>query len=82
MYTVLTVAQLGMPALGAACATVIFAAFAGRAPGAVDTGESALDHLRRHGGDRCDSNDSGGTVERMLERASWVMIVLIFAFLL
>jgi len=80
VYIVLTVAQLGMPALGAACATVIFAAFAGRLPGAPDTGSLnwitfgvmavTLVILM-----------VGGTVERMLERASWVMIVLIFIFL-
>ena len=79
-YTVLAVAQLGMPALGAACATVIFTAFAGRLPGAGDAGTlqwitygvmAVTVALLM----------TGGTVERMLERASWVMIVLIFLFL-
>src|SRR5262245_7424188 len=37
IYALLSVAQLGMPALGAACATVVFAAFAGRLPGGGDT---------------------------------------------
>jgi hypothetical protein len=81
MYSVLSVAQLGMPALGAASATVIFAAFAGRLPGAPDTAAltwitylvMAVTFLILM---------SGGTVERTLERASWVMIAMIFVFLL
>lgn len=80
LYTILAVAQLGMPALGAACATVIFAAFAGQLPEASDAGvlnwitygimavTAAILML-------------GGTIERMLERASWFMIILIFVFL-
>jgi hypothetical protein len=36
IYSALTVAQLGMPALGAACASVIFSALAGRLAGAPD----------------------------------------------
>jgi hypothetical protein len=79
-YSLLTVAQLGMPALGAACATVIFAAFAGRLPGAPDTsalawttyGVMAVTFLILL---------LGGTIERVLEVASWFMIVFIFAFL-
>ena len=80
IYSILSVAQLGMPALGAASATVIFAAFAGRLPGAPDTAAltwitylvMAVTVLILM---------SGGTVERTLERASWAMIVMIFAFL-
>jgi hypothetical protein len=80
IYTVLSVAQLGMPALGAASATVIFAAFAGRLPGGSDTTTliwltylvMAVTLLILM---------SGGTVERTLERASWAMIAMIFAFL-
>ncbi|MBI1786117.1 MAG: Nramp family divalent metal transporter [Acidobacteria bacterium] len=80
VYSILTVAQLGMPALGAACATVIFAAFAGRLPGAPDTstlawityGVMAVTVLILL---------LGGTIERMLEWASWGMIAYIFVFL-
>lgn len=80
IYSVLSVAQLGMPALGAASATVIFAAFAGRLPGGADTTAliwltylvMALTLLILM---------SGATVERTLERASWAMIIMIFAFL-
>ncbi|MBL8214461.1 MAG: Nramp family divalent metal transporter [Bryobacterales bacterium] len=81
VYTLLTVAQLGMPALGAACASVIFAAFAGRLPGAPDAsvlawvtyGVMAVTLLVL---------SVGGTVEKMLERMSWLMISYIFAFLI
>ena len=81
LYTLLTIAQLGMPALGAACATVIFTAFAGRLPAPTDTadlqwttyGVMAVTLLIL---------SVGGTIERMLERASWAMIVFILIFLL
>ncbi|MBM3735373.1 MAG: hypothetical protein FJW39_06245 [Acidobacteria bacterium] len=81
LYAVLTVAQLGLPALAAACASVVFAAFMGRMPGAPDAGSmqwitygvmllSAVILA------------TGGTIEKTLERVSWAMIVFIFAFLL
>jgi hypothetical protein len=80
LYTLLAVAQLGMPALGASCASVIFAAFMGHLPGAPDTATlnwitygimiATLLIL-----------SVGGTIERMLEMASWVMVVFIFSFL-
>ncbi len=81
LYAILTVAQLGMPALGAACASVMFAAFAGRLPGAPDQGTlmwvtygvMAVTTLVL---------SMGGTVERMLEKASWAMVTFIFLFLL
>lgn len=80
VYTVLTVAQLGLPALAAACSSVVFAAFMGRMPGAPDAaslawvtyGVMALAVLIL---------SSGRTIERMLELASWAMIVFIFVFL-
>ena len=80
IYSILSIAQLGMPALGAASATVIFAAFAGRLPGSSDTAAltwitylvMAVTLLILM---------SGGTVERTLERASWAMIIMIFVFL-
>ena len=69
-----------MPALGAASATVIFAAFAGSFQVDQDTTTliwltylvMAVTLLILM---------SGGTVERTLERASWAMIAMIFAFL-
>lgn len=80
VYTVLTIAQLGMPALGAACAAVIFSAFAGRLPGAPD--EASLQWIT-YGimAVTLALLSMGGTVERMLERVSWLMITYIFAFL-
>jgi hypothetical protein len=80
VYSLLTVAQLGMPALGAACASVVFAAFAGQLPGGPDTttlawityGVMAVTFVLL---------SLGGTIERMLERASWFMIVCIMIFL-
>jgi hypothetical protein len=81
IYSLLTVAQLGMPALGAACASVIFSAFAGRLPGAPDRetlawvtyGVMAVTVAILA---------IGGTIERVLERAAWMMIAFIFAFLI
>jgi hypothetical protein len=80
LYTLLAVAQLGMPALGAACATVIFAAQVGRLPGPLDTdslrwityGVMAVTLIIL---------TVGATIERMLERASWAMIIVILVFL-
>lgn len=80
-YLLLAAAQLGVPAVGAACATVLFAGFAGRLPVEADAnslllitwGVIAL---------RVVLLLFGGTVERMLEKLSWAMIVFIFAFLL
>ncbi len=80
IYSFLTIAQLGMPALGAACASVIFAAFAGRLPNAPDAttlawityGVMAVTFVIL---------SLGGTIERMLERAAWGMILYIFLFL-
>lgn len=80
LYSLLSVAQLGMPALGAASATVIFAAFAGRLPGAPDaTALTWITYLVMAATFLILM--SGGTVERTLERASWAMIVMIFVFL-
>jgi hypothetical protein len=80
VYVLLTVAQLGLPALAAACASVLFAAMAGRVPGAPDAsallyvtyGVMAVTVLILL---------FGGTIERMLEYASWGMIAFIFVFL-
>ena len=80
VYSLLTVAQLGMPALGAACASVIFSAFAGRIPGAPDRATLAL---VTYGVMAVAAGILmiGGTVEKMLERASWMMVAFIFIFL-
>jgi len=79
-YIVLALAQLATPALAAAAATVLFAAFAKRLPSAGDS--SALHWL---------ATAiilvsvvvllSGKSIERVLERLSWAMLVVIFAFL-
>lgn len=81
VYVVLTGVQLGVPALAAGCATVLFALFLGGMPGDADAGTLvyfaysviaiAVVILL-----------FGGTIERMLEYASWFMIVFIFLFLL
>jgi hypothetical protein len=81
LYTVAAVAQLGLPAGAAACAGVVFAWHAGRAPDAGDIGRItgitvalvlvvALVLA------------SGKKVERLLERLAWAMIVVIFCILL
>ncbi|HWS87918.1 MAG TPA: Nramp family divalent metal transporter [Pyrinomonadaceae bacterium] len=79
-YVILTAMQLGIPAVAAACAAPLFAAFAGRMPGAPDAGVlvwvtygviavTVLILLL------------GGTIERTLERVSWAMLGYIFVFL-
>src|SRR3712207_208610 len=80
-YVILTACQLGIPAVAAACAAPLFAAFAGRVPGAPDGrtlvvityGVIALTVLILL---------FGGTIERMLEYVSWMMLAYIFVFLL
>lgn len=81
VYTFLTVAQLGMPALGAACASVVFSAVAGRLPGAPDAGTLAWVTYAVMAFAFVILM-VGGTIERMLERASWMMIAYIFVFLI
>ena len=82
-YVVLTAMQLGVPALAPACATVIFSAVSGRMPG-----EAGEDHqmlmLVTYGVLALTLGILmfGGTIERMLEWASWGMIAYIFAFLI
>jgi hypothetical protein len=80
LYAAAAVAQLGLPAGAAACAGIVFAMGAGRAPEAADAGSvrtltivlvvlsAAL-------------LASGRKVERTLERLSWLMIAAIFGFL-
>ena len=81
LYAALTAAQLGLPSVVGGCAAVLFAAFAGRMPETSDVsvvtrigclvilGPLAILLF-------------GRTIERMLERFSWVMIAVIFSFLL
>jgi hypothetical protein len=85
LYVLLALAQLGVPALAASCASVIFAAAAGRMAGAAGATNDAtwlavitslllvISALLLV---------SGRTVERVLERLAWIMVVLIFFFLL
>ncbi|MDQ3684178.1 MAG: Nramp family divalent metal transporter [Acidobacteriota bacterium] len=80
-YVVLAAMQLGIPAVAAACAAPLFAAFANRVPGIADSGTlvyitygvvavTVLILL------------FGGTIERTLEYISWVMLANIFIFLI
>ena len=80
-YVVLAALQLGIPAVAAACAAPLFAAFANRVPGSPDAGTlvyityavvivTVLILL------------FGGTIERTLEYISWVMLAVVFIFLL
>ncbi|MDA1211126.1 MAG: Nramp family divalent metal transporter [Planctomycetota bacterium] len=80
LYTFLTIAQLGAPALASAAATVLMAGYLGAIPGVeqqlskdiiavlIILGTATLLMF-------------GGTIERMLERISWAMIAYIFSFL-
>ncbi|MYG03010.1 MAG: hypothetical protein F4173_12285, partial [Acidobacteriia bacterium] len=79
-YALLCIVQLGLPAVAAGSAATVFATFAGRMPGPDDTGELAwatyavivlaLVLLL-----------FGETIERTLERVSWILVAFIFGFL-
>lgn len=80
-YILIGVAQLATPALAAACAVVLFGAFAGHMPEPSDKDTlnlmarviivlAAILLL------------SGKSIERMLEKLSWMMILFIFTFLI
>lgn len=81
IYSLLTIVQLGVPALAALCGPVVFACLLGRLAGDTDRGlvlvfsyaVMALAVLLL---------SFGGTIERMLEHLSWGMIVYIFTFLI
>ena len=81
VYTILAGFQLGIPALAAACGSVLFAAFAGHMPGDSDSGALVL---VSYGVMALTIVVLllGRTIERTLEMVSWAMIVLIFTFLL
>lgn len=86
-YLLIGAAQLATPALAAGCATVLFSAFAGRVP-AGDSPQGALDSVAIGWIGAgvilvCVAVLlSGKSIERVLERLSWFMIVFIFGFLL
>ena len=81
MYSLLTIIQLGVPALAKLCGPVVFAAILGRLAGPQDQTlvlvfsyvVMALAVILL---------SFGGTIERMLEILSWGMIVYIFSFLI
>lgn len=80
-YVFATIAQLGVPALAAGCASVLFASFAGHMAGEGDT--VILQYLTYFviAITVCILL-SGKTIERMLEYFSWIMIAFIFSFLI
>ncbi|QDU10696.1 hypothetical protein V202x_41080 [Gimesia aquarii] len=79
-YIFATIAQLGVPALAAACASVLFASFAGRMAG---DGDTTILHYLTYTVILITVGIllSGKTIERMLEYFSWIMISFIFSFL-
>jgi hypothetical protein len=80
-YSLLTVAQLGVPALAAGCASIVFAMAADRLPG---DGDATAVQFLKYGVVLLGVMIllSGRTIERMLEYVSWGMITFILAFLL
>lgn len=79
-YSVMTIVQLGVPALAASCGPVIFAGLFHHIAGTSDSGTVLIfTYLTIALGVAllC----FGGTIELMLERVSWAMIVYIFLFL-
>ena len=81
-YIVIGMAQLATPALAAACGSVLFAAFYGRLP--QNEQEVAMQHWIATGviALAVVMLLSGKSIERMLEKLSWAMIVFIFGFLI
>lgn len=82
-YTIVGVVQLAVPAMALGCANVIFASFASRL--ADPSGGDASTLLWISYGIMAATVLlllSGKSIERVLERLSWVMIVLIFGFLI
>ena len=80
-YILIGVAQLATPALAAGCAVVLFGAFAGQMPGKAD--KATLDLIAR--GVILASAVmllSGKSIEKLLEKLSWAMIIFIFVFLI
>lgn len=79
-YIVAGVAQLATPALAAGSAAVLFAAFAGRLPAEEDAASVSWIAVPVILGTAV-LLLSGKSVERLLEKLSWMMIVFIFGFL-
>jgi len=82
LYSVLAVAQLGWPALAASCAGTLFGLIFGRLPGD-HPGDVAIHQWLASGVILLVSVILlfGGTIERMLEYASWFMLAFVFLFL-
>ena len=83
IYVVLTLVQLGWPALALTAGATVFSMGAGRLPGS-DPGDVEIVRWLAIGivGVVALLLLFGGTVERMLEYASWSMLVFIFTFLI
>jgi hypothetical protein len=81
-YILIGVAQLATPALAAACGAVLFAEFFGRLPKGDE--DVAIQHWIATGIILFTVALllSGKSIERVLERLSWAMIVFIFGFLI
>ena len=81
IYIFLSIAQLGAPALAVACATVLFAALAGRL---AESGDGSSVLWISYGVILFTVLVlvSGRTIERMLEWFSWVMVTFTMSFLL
>lgn len=82
-YGILAIGQLGWPALALSAAATLFGIMMGRLPGS-DATDASLMHWVGMGVIVLAAGvlSVGGTIERMLERASWLMLVFIFSFLL
>ena len=80
-YVLLTVVQLGLPALAAGCGSALFASIAGRL---AEDGDADWLHYLTYVVILLTVGIlvSGRTIERMLEFVSWIMIAFIFSFLL
>ncbi|WP_010585979.1 Nramp family divalent metal transporter [Schlesneria paludicola] len=81
-YILIGVAQLATPALAAGCGAVLYAAFLGHLPQNAD--QQATQHWIATGVIifAVALLLSGKSIERVLERLSWIMIVFIFGFLI
>jgi hypothetical protein len=83
VYGTLAVCQLGWPALALTCGATLFGMGAGRLPG-TEPGDLAI--VQWLGIAVIAAIAAlllfGGTIERMLEYASWIMLVFIFGFLI
>lgn len=80
-YLAIGCAQLATPALAAGCAGVLMAAWLGKTPGAEHASEIhwiAIGVILL----TVALLQSGKSIERVLERLSWIMVILIFVFLI